>query len=152
MDGLRIAITQVPFGETQILHKHLMLKEALLLLSGEVEVYSNGIWSSLEEKQIAEFEVNEYHALRTPKTGDPLDFPDVGVNVAAIIVAYKWLPPYFEVTEEEAQIVLANDWFSKEYDTKPTDRNTSPVVRLEEQVRRRFWKIIERNRLYSGFH
>lgn len=75
-------------------------------------------------------------------------------NTAAVVIVYKWIPPYLKIYKDEVSFVIENDWFSfviendwfnEQYKDNPRDPTASPVLRLAESLQERFWDIAKRN-------
>jgi mannose-6-phosphate isomerase-like protein (cupin superfamily) len=146
MSGFLTNITYMPTGETQNAHKHFLTKETIHVLAGEAEVFSSGNWYSVKQRQLAEFDLDEIHNVRALERKMPVVYIDASERIAAVTIAYKWLPPGLKVTAEEASLVLNYDWFSDKYENDPDNPSTSPVLRADEKIRRQFWEVVERNR------
>jgi len=148
LNALRTSFTYLPVGETQRTHKHFVVKEATQVLLGEVEIYANGTWSTLKERQAVEFDLGEYHSMRAPPSRtDRISpfYPVSSLNLAALTITYKWIPPFLRVNEDEVWLLLNNDWFREDYDGKSQNPDASPLFRRGEDERRKFWEVVERN-------
>jgi hypothetical protein len=66
-------------------------------------------------------------------------------NTAAVVIVYKWIPPYFEIYEDEISFVFDNDWFNQEYGDDLSDLTASPVLLLDSNLQAKFWNIADRN-------
>lgn len=144
MSSLIANITYMSENETQNPHKHFLVKEAIHVLSGNVDVLSNNVWHPLQERQVAEFDLDEYHNVRTGEKTNVI-FPHAGKNIAAITLAYKWIPAYVKIEESEVDLVLKYDWFHQNYEQNSTDPSTSPLLRENSDTQEKFWEVVKRN-------
>jgi len=141
----RSNLSFMPPNETQVPHKHILVREAIHVLAGELEVCTDGDWNSLSEKQAVLFDLNEIHNIRSGNFDRQLLFPGTMDNTTAICIVYKWIPPYFEIYEDEITFVFDNDWFNLEYRDDLRDPTASPLLRLESNLQEKFWNIADRN-------
>lgn len=144
---MRSVIAYMPENEMQNTHRHSMVVEAIHILAGQVDVWNKGQWKPLSENQVAIFERNEYHNLRTAKKINKIDFPSSDHSIAAVTLAYKWIPPNLEIHSDEIDLVLDYDWFHLDYEPDTYDKTTSPLLRSDEATQKKFWNILERNNL-----
>lgn len=143
----RSNLSFMPLNETQMPHKHILVTEAIHVLAGQIEVCADGDWNTLTEKQAVLFELNEIHNIRTGNFYRPILFPGTTNNTAAVVIVYKWIPPYFEIYEDEISLVFDNDWFNLEYRDHPRDITASPVLGLDSNLQEKFWNIADRNKV-----
>jgi len=139
-------ITYMPAGETQDIHKHFLLKEAIQVLSGEMQAYHDGSWTPVKQREAANFEIGEYHTTGTREITEPVIYPGATDRIAAVTIAYKWIPPFLNVTKDESKLLFNVDWFGEKYETNKNDKNTSPLLRADEQIQEEFWEIVDRNK------
>jgi hypothetical protein len=144
----RSNLTFIPCNEIQTIHKHILVMEAVHVLAGLVHVLSGNHWKTIRQGEVAVFDLNELHNLRTTRRHTRIGFPLVPENISAIAIVYKWIPPYIAVYEKEVSFVLQNDWFDNEFKDNFSDPSTSPVLRLEKTLQKRFWKIVKRNNVH----
>jgi len=151
LSTLTVSLTYLHAGETQRAHKHLLVKEATQVLAGEVEVLALGKWRTLRSGRIAEFDLGEYHNTRASTKKKVLDSARLlGKGVTGLTVTCKWVPPFLKIRKEDVQFVLHNDWFAEDYETSPDNPSNSPVLRLPEAARQRFWRIVRANESVVG--
>jgi len=143
----RSNLSFMPINETQTPHKHVLVREAIHVLAGQIEVCTDGDWNTLNEKQAVLFDLNEIHNIRTEKFDRPLLFSGTMTNTAAVVIVYKWIPPYFEIYEDEISFVFDNDWFSQEYRDDLRDLTASPILLLDSNLKEKFWNIADRNKV-----
>ncbi len=141
-------LSYMPANESQVPHKHFLVREAVHVLDGQIEVWHEDTWKTVVEKQVALFDLNELHNVRTGNLDRPLLFPGTANNTAAVAIVYKWIPPYLEIYEDEVSFVIKNDWFNYQYEDDLSDPKTSPLLRLEKSLQGRFWEIVKRNKVH----
>jgi hypothetical protein len=144
MGSLVTSFTHMPENETQNPHKHILVKEAIHVLYGSIEVLSNKKWHPIKERQIAEFDLNEYHNVRTRPNN--MVFPHAKKNISAITLAYKWIPAYVNIEENEIDLVLRYDWFHQNYEKNNKDITTSPLLRASKEIQKKFLNVARRNK------
>lgn len=145
MSGLVSIITYMPAREVQDTHKHLLTKEAIQILAGEAEVYADGEWQLIKQRQLAEFDLGEYHSVRALERRKPVIYPDADDRIAAVTMAYRWVPGWLNVNREETSIILKYDRFTEKYESNPNDPSTNLLSRADEKIRKQFWEVVERN-------
>ena len=55
----RSNLSYMPINETQTPHKHVLVREAIHVLAGQIEVCTDGDWNTLIEKEAVLFDINE---------------------------------------------------------------------------------------------
>ena len=143
----RSNLSFMPKNETQTPHKHIMVREAIHVLAGQIEVCTDGDWNTLIEKEAVLFELNEIHNIRTGNFDRSILFPGTMNNTAAVVIVYKWIPPYFEIYEDEISFVFDNDWFDLRYKDPLRDHTASPILLLDSNLQEKFWNIADRNKV-----
>ena len=143
----RSNLSFMPINETQTPHKHVMVREAIHVLAGQIEVCTDGDWNTLIEKQIVLFDLNEIHNIRTDNFDRRILFPGTLDNTAAVVIVYKWIAPYFEIYADEISFVFDNDWFNLDYQNDLRDSTASPILLLDSNLQEQFWNIAERNNI-----
>ena len=79
---LRSNFTYIPENETQRPHRHFLVIEAVHVLAGELQVHCEGKWQKIVEDEIALFDLNELHNVRTTKVQQSVVYPGVTKNTA----------------------------------------------------------------------
>lgn len=143
----RSNITYIPENETQRSHRHILITEAVHVLAGQLQVQREGEWEKIVEDQVALFDVNELHNIRTTKLQKSILYPGASKNTAAVAIVYKWIAPHFKIYGDEIGFVIENDWFDENYQDNSSHLSTSPVLRLEKTLQEKFWQIIQRSKL-----
>ena len=143
----RSNLSYMPIDETQKPHKHILVMEAIHVLVGQIEVCTDGDWNTLSEKQAVLFDLNEVHNIRTRNFDQRILFPGTPENIGAVVIVYKWIPPYFEIYKDEINFIFDHDWFNLEYRDHRSDITTSPVLRLDCKLQEKFWNIVDRNKV-----
>jgi hypothetical protein len=141
----RSNISYMPRNETQTPHKHVLVMEAIHVLAGQIEVQTLGHWNIVKEEQVALFDLNEVHNIRTKNQNKIVVYPRSNKDIGAVTVVYKWIPPYLKITRDEVTFVIENDWFDDKYYNELSDHKTSPVLRLDKPLQKKFWAIVKRN-------
>ncbi len=149
LDTMRSVIAYMPVNETQHTHKHSIIIEAIHVIAGQLDVWNNGTWKTIQENNIVMFEHGEYHNLRTTKKTEDITLLSSNSSIAAITLAYKWIPPNLEIFDDEIEMILDNDWFHLDYVHGTKDNTTSPLLRADKDVQEKFFQIIKRNNLSS---
>ncbi len=148
LDTMRSVIAYMPENETQHTHMHSIIIEAIHVVAGQLDVWNNGTWKTIPENNIVMFEYGEYHNLRTMKKIKEINLLSSDSSIAAITLAYKWIPPYLKIMQDEVQMVLDNDWFHIDYKHgADNDYTTSPLLRASDAVQEKFFQILNRNNL-----
>jgi quercetin dioxygenase-like cupin family protein len=147
LQTLRTNLTFIPENEIQRPHSHILASEAVHVLAGEIQISHEGRWRKIVENQIALFDSNEIHNIRTTKPSQPILYPKARENTAAVAMVYKWIAPYFKIFRGEISFVIENDWFDERYENSSSDPSTSPVLRLKKSHQRKFWQILSRNKI-----
>ena len=142
----RANVTYLPENETQRSHRHTLITEAVHVLAGHLQVQQEGKWEEIAEDQIALFDVNEMHNIRTTKLQESILCPGASKNTTAVAIVYKWIDPYFKINKDEIGFVMENDWFHENYQDDSSDPSTSPVLRLKKPLQEKFWQIIQRSK------
>jgi hypothetical protein len=114
--------------------------------AGQVEIFCDGKWILLNEREVAVFSLNEVYNMRTGSQVKEITYPHSTNNIAAVTIVYKWIPPLFEIQNDEMNFIIQNDWFSDQFDQNNKDPQASHVFRLEETLQKKFWNIVERNK------
>ena len=140
-------IAYMPENEIQNPHMHSIIIEAIHVIAGELEVWNNGKWKAVSENQIVMFEHGEYHNLRTSKKTKDINIISSDSNIAAVTLAYKWIPPDLEIFSEEIKMILEYDWFHLNYKQDTEDKTTSPLLRADKVIQKKFFSILKRNKL-----
>ena len=99
----RSNISYMPSNETQRPHRHILVSEAVHVLAGQIEVRHANHWQPVVHDQVALFELNEVHNIRTTNLNEGVIYAGIREDVAAIAVVYKWIAPFFEIYEDENQ-------------------------------------------------
>jgi hypothetical protein len=146
---LRSNLTFIPENETQRPHKHVLITEAVHVLAGEIHVHHGGIWEKILQNQVALFDLNEFHNIKTGKINNSIEYPGAKYDTAAVAIVYKWIPPYLVINEDELTFVMENDWFGKDCEKAADDAKVSPLLKLEHVHQDRFWQIVKRNDILS---
>jgi hypothetical protein len=147
LDTMRSVIAYMPENEIQHTHKHSIIIEAIHIIAGQLDVWNDGAWKTIPENNIVMFEHGEYHNLRTMKKTKEINLLSSDSGVAAITLAYKWIPPNLEIFQDEIDMVLDNDWFHLDYVYGTKDYTTSPLLRASDAVQEKFLQILKRNNL-----
>ena len=150
LESMRSVIAYMPENETQHTHMHSMIIEAIHVIAGQLDVWNNGAWKTILENNIVMFEHGEYHNLRTMKKTKEINLLSSDSSIAAITLAYKWIPPNLKILQDEIEMVLDNDWFHIDYKQGADDHTTSPLLRASDAVQAKFFQILKRNNLQSG--
>jgi len=109
--------TYHPHNETQNPHYHFCTMEAIHVLAGSVEAGYGNNWRTVNERQSVLFGLGERHNLRTREVTKSLDFPAATANIAAVHMAYKWIPPFLDLDESDTQLLLKSDWWHADCDS-----------------------------------
>ena len=147
LETMRSVIAYMPENETQHTHMHSMIIEAIHVVAGQLDVWNDGKWQTIPENNIVMFEHGEFHNLRTLKKTKEINLLSSDSSIAAITLAYKWIPPNLEIFQDEIQIVLDNDWFHINYRQGTNDDTTTPLLRTSDAVQEKFFEILKRNNL-----
>ncbi len=147
LETMRTVIAYMPENEIQHTHKHSMIIEAIHVIAGQIDVWNDGAWKTIPENNIVMFEHGEYHNLRTIKKIKEINLLSTDSSIAAITLAYKWIPPDLEIFRDEIEMVLDNDWFHIDYKQGTDDHTTSPLLRASDAVQEKFLQILKRNNL-----
>lgn len=147
LETMRSVIAYMPENETQFTHKHSIIIEAIHVVAGRLDVWNNGSWKTIPENNIVMFEHGEYHNLRTVKKNKEINILSSNFDIAAITLAYKWIPPNLKIFQDEIEIVLDNDWFHLDYVHGMKDETASPLLRAGDAVQEKFLEILKRNNL-----
>jgi hypothetical protein len=147
LDTMRSVIAYMPEDEIQHTHQHSIIIEAIHIIAGQLDVWNAGIWKIIPENNIVMFEHGEYHNLRTMKKAKEINLLSSGSGIAAITLAYKWIPPNLEIFQDEIEIILDNDWFHLDYVHGTKDETTSPLLRASDTIQEKFFQILKRNNL-----
>lgn len=143
----RANVTYHVRGEIQNRHAHLALYGAHHVLDGLMEIQDDdGNWTKLGIRQAASYKPREFYNVRVPTDAPKVTYPGAGPTIGAVSIFYKYLQPQLDVTEDDAQLLFANDWFGEGFTKDPTDKKSSPALRLAEVEQKKFWNIISRNR------
>jgi len=143
----RSNLSFMPINEIQTPHKHVLVREAIHVLAGEIEVCTDGDWNTLTEKQAVLFDLNEFHNIRTGNCDRRILFPGTFDDTAAVVLVYKWIAPYSVVYEDEISFVFENDWFNLDYGNDLRDSTASPILLLDSNLQEKFWNIADRNNI-----
>ena len=148
LESMRSVIAYMPENETQHTHMHSIIIEAIHVIAGQLDVWNDGEWKTIPENNIVMFEHGEYHNLRTLKKIKEINLLSADSSIAAITLAYKWIPPSLEILHDEIQLILDNDWFHIDYKQGTNnDNTTSPLLRTSDAVQKKFFQILNRNNL-----
>jgi hypothetical protein len=129
-----------------------MLGGANQVLAGTMMVQDNtGDWYRLGDGQAAEHIPCDYYNVKVPVDVPAVSFPRAGPTIGAVSMFYKWVPPHLDVQEDELPMLFQLDWFGEGYLKDPTDLKTSPLLRADAHIQRRFWDVIKRNEEKLGF-
>ena len=147
LDTMRSVIAYMPEDEIQHTHMHSIIMEAIHVIAGQLDVWNNGVWKTIPENNIVMFQHGEYHNLRTSKKSKEISLLSADSGVAAITLAYKWIPPNLKIFQDEIETILDNDWFHLDYVHGTEDITTSPLLRTSNEVQEKFMNILKRNNL-----
>ncbi len=147
LDTIRSVIAYIPEDEMQHTHKHSIIIEAIHVIAGQLDVWNKGMWETIQENNIVMFEHGEYHNLRTAKKTKEINLLSSDSSIAAITLAYKWIPPNLKIFQDEIEMILDNDWFHLDYVQGTKDATTSPLLRNSDAVQEKFLQILKRNNL-----
>lgn len=141
----RSNISYMPRNETQTPHKHILVMEAIHVLAGQIEVRTLDNRKTVKEEQVALFDLNEVHNIRTKNQHTVLVYPRSTRATGAVTVVYKWIPPFLKIHRNEVTFIIENDWFDAKYKKNSSDPKTTPVLRLKKPLQKKFWDIVKRN-------
>jgi len=79
----------MPLNETQTAHKHILVKEVIHVLAGEIEVCTDADWNRLIQKQAVLFDSNEIHNIRTGDFDRPLILLGTIDNTTAVVICLQ---------------------------------------------------------------
>ena len=147
LDTMRSVIAYMPEDEIQHTHMHSIIIEAIHVIAGQLDVWNNGVWKTIPENNIVVFQHGEHHNLRTSKKSKEISLLSADSGVAAITLAYKWIPPNLKIFQDEIETILDNDWFHLDYVHGTDDTTTSPLLRTSNEVQKKFMNILKRNNL-----
>ncbi|MCH9658293.1 hypothetical protein K0U27_06295 [archaeon] len=147
LDTMRSVIAYMPEDEIQHTHMHSIIIEAIHVIAGQLDVWNNGVWKTIPENNIVMFQHGEYHNLRTSKKSKEISLLSADSGVAAITLAYKWIPPNLKIFQDEIETILDNDWFHLDYVHGTEDATTSPLLRTSNEIQEKFMNILKRNNL-----
>ena len=147
LDTMRSVIAYMPEDEIQHTHKHSIIIEAIHVIAGQLDVWNNGAWKTIPENNIVMFKHGEYHNLRTTKKTKDVNLLSADSDIAAVTLAYKWIPPNLEILQDEVKMILDNDWFHINYVYGTKDGTTSPLLRTSNAVQEKFLQTLKRNNL-----
>jgi quercetin dioxygenase-like cupin family protein len=145
LDTFRSNINYLPQNQTQTTHKHFLVIDAIHVMAGEIEVLHDKTWETVRAGNVAVFDLNELHNLRTLENRGLIEYPGATSTTTAVAIVYKWIPPYLKIHKQEISLIIQNDWFSDEFVNDLSDPSTSPILRLEKPLRDKYWSIIKRN-------
>lgn len=155
MDGVRSVITLQPPNYPQNEHKHLLAKEAVQVMQGQTEAYGltdvGYEWFTVKKNQLVEFGLNEYHNIKTGEITEPISYENVPMRIAAVTMAYRFVPPYIKLEKGEAEFLFDYDWFGQGFDEEPADKKKSPLLRADSAAHKKFMEILQRNKYNVGY-
>jgi hypothetical protein len=146
LPGFRSNVTYHVRGELQNRHMHLLLGGGHHTLDGSMEIQDDdGKWHRLDRRHASSYKPGEFYNTRVPIDAPNVKYPDAGPTIGAVSVFYKYIWPGTIISKEETPFLFNNDWFGETFLNDPTDKRSSPALRLGEAEQKRFWEIVRRN-------